>query len=149
MTKMLYEAVPQKKWLIKPPCQSLAISRIPSLCRADLLILCEFSPWPLTSCFNAGAWRQSRRQQKSGCNSQPNSSELQDTAARVELWVHSVPGTWQMLQPSFNPKASGYIFHWKKVILRKSIRGNTEVPHSVLSFALAWVPFVSEKHNSS
>lgn len=125
MTKMLYEAAPQKNWLIKPLCQSPAISRFPSLCRADLLILCEFSP-SLSSCFNAGAWRQSRRQCSLLVSSQPNSSELLGTAVRVELGVHSVPGSWQMLQPSFNPKAAGYIFHWKIVILRKSIRGNTE-----------------------
>lgn len=92
------------------------------------------------------------------CFSQPNSSELLDTAVGVELGVHSVPGSWQMLQSSFNPKAAGYIFHWKKVILRKAsevilntevILNWSEVPQTDLNFAFAWGPSVSEKHNPS
>lgn len=100
--------------------------QVPSLCR----LICSFYESSLASLSHPVSMLWMKAKQKAvlpGCFSQPNSSELLDTAVRVDLGVHSVPGSWQMLQPSFNPKAAGYIFHWKKVILRKSIRGNTEV----------------------
>lgn len=124
MTKMLHGAVPQSNWLKKPPCQSPAIGRFPSPCKAGLLILCESSPWSLTSCFSAGAWRQSSL----GVSPSLTVVGCWGAAVRADLGVYCLCwGAGRGSKPSFNPKAVGYVFHGKKIILRKSIRGDTEV----------------------